>query len=347
MAKATISEKSKKSEVLDAYYDLLEELKKAPKKLPQEEKKIKEDKETVVRTSTLSFEEIVKSLSDVKLKIGKGLELLEEELLKQYKKFADLQKAIEITKQELEDIHHISVNANSLTALIEAQKKMKEEHEQEIDENWGEFNNEMDEKRKEWEKEKKKREQENKEQQEILLKDRQREEEGYQYDLELKRKKELDAYHEKKIALEKELEEIKSTQEKIFAEREKALQEREKQIDALTKEVDEFPKRLEKVTEDVSKKTTEEVKKQYEFQIRLSQQERIGEKKLLEQQLEAAHSKIKEQGSYIAQLTAKINESGQQVQSIALKAVEGASFARNFVEVSEGKNYSSQGKKAE
>jgi len=65
-----------------------------------------------------------------------------------------------------------------------------------------------------------------------------------------------------------------------------------------------------------------------------------GERKLNKQVVSALEAKIKEQEAYIRQLTQKTDQAGQQVQNIALKAIEGASsqriFGRNYENVKEG-----------
>jgi hypothetical protein len=53
-----------------------------------------------------------------------------------------------------------------------------------------------------------------------------------------------------------------------------------------------------------------------------------GERKLNKQMVLSLETKIKEQQEQIRQLTQKANEAGLQIQSIAVKAIEGASGQR-------------------
>ena len=148
---ATVSEKSKKSEVLAAYHDLLDELKEAsqsPSKSKQEEKK------AIEKSSELSCDGIITSLAEAKLNISKNLESLEMQLLNEYKKFSDLQKGIESSKKELEELHDITYQAETLTALIETQKRFKEETDQEVNESRKAFEEEMTKKKALWGEEK-------------------------------------------------------------------------------------------------------------------------------------------------------------------------------------------------
>lgn len=76
--------------------------------------------------------------------------------------------------------------------------------------------------------------------------------------------------------------------------------------------------------------TEEAVKKQYQFEMQLSQKELEGEKRLYEQKVSSFLEKIKEQDNLIKTLTARVDQSGKQVQDIAIKAVEGASALKVF-----------------
>ena len=71
---------------------------------------------------------------------------------------------------------------------------------------------------------------------------------------------------------------------------------------------------------------------QYEHQAELTEKENEGEKKLNKQIISALEAKIKEQEELIRQLTSKADESVQQVQAIAVKAIEGAASQRMFTE---------------
>jgi len=56
-----------------------------------------------------------------------------------------------------------------------------------------------------------------------------------------------------------------------------------------------------------------------------------GERKLGAQIIASPESKIREQDDLIRQRTQKTNDAGMQVQSIAIKAIEGASMQRAYV----------------
>ena len=311
-----VSEKSKKSEVLAAYHDLLNELKEvnqSPSKPKQEEKK------TIERSSELSCDGIITSLAETKLKISKNLESLEMQLLAEYKKFSDLQKSIEASKKELEELHDITYQAETLDALVETQRRFKQETDEEINDTRDTFEQEMALKKAAWQEEKVAR-----------SKEREREEEAYSYELALKRKKDKDLYEEKKQQIEKELNEKVKQSTQALELRETQIAEKEKELETLREQVTQFPEKLQKAIDKTKMETEEAVKKQYQFEMQLSQKELEGEKRLYEQKVASFLEKIKEQDNLIKTLTARVDQSGKQVQDIAIKAVEGASALKVF-----------------
>ena len=123
--KREISEKSKKNEILDAYNEILEKVREQ-KTLDRRAEKKSEEKEKIVNdASQLSLEKIIKGLAEIKLEIGKTFDNLEEKLVAQYKKFTGLQEATDIETKGLEEIYEIKVDADSLAALLLAQKEKK------------------------------------------------------------------------------------------------------------------------------------------------------------------------------------------------------------------------------
>ena len=148
-----ISAKNTKNEILQAYNELLKKVREDKPVDRQAEKKKEEEKAVVRSASQHSIEQIVRGLADIKLDIGKSFDNLEEQLVIQYKKLSELQQAISIETKRLEEIHEIKVNADSLAALLMAQKEKRGAFEAEIEQKKKEFDQGMAEKRLKWEKE--------------------------------------------------------------------------------------------------------------------------------------------------------------------------------------------------
>jgi hypothetical protein len=331
MTKA-ISDKSTKTEILDAYNEMLEKLKEQKAMDGKALKKETEEKEIVKKASQHSVEGIVKNTADLKLEIIKAMDGLGERLISEYKKLTDLLQAIEIESKAIEDIYKIKVEAESLTSLVTAQKEKRAAFEAEMDEKKADFDDDMSEKKLLWKKEQEEYEFAKKDREAQSKKERQREEEDYAYNLQLKRKKENDSYEEKKAVLEKALAEKKAAFDKEFSERETIISAREKELADLKSRVETFPKELDKAIKDTEKAVTERLSFTYKHEAELASKEIEGERKLYQQKVTALEGKIKEQDDLIKQLTQKASEAGLQVQSIAIKAIEGASAQRITVE---------------
>ena len=324
---AEMSTRNTKNEILEAYNELLNKLK-AQKPVDRQAEKEKTEKKQIVETAAQnSADSIVRSLADLKLAISKSLDNVEDQLIGEFKKLNNTRQAIEIEQKNLEEIHDIRAEADSLAALLQAQKEKKQAFEADIAQQRETFNDEMLEKKLAWKKEQDEVSRAQKEREEELKKARKREEEEYAYSLQLERKKDQDSYAEQKAAQEKALTEQKRVLEQQWSEREAALAARERELTELRQRVESFPQELAKAVADTEKTVTERLEFKYSYEAQMLAKETEGEQKLSQQTITSLQAKIKEQEEQIRQLTQKANEAGLQVQSIAIKAIEGASAA--------------------
>jgi hypothetical protein len=200
-----ISLKNTKSEILSAYEDML---KKIQDKKTDEHKKVQEQQNLenlVKKAATFSNESIVKGIAGLKVDLASTLDKLGENMVSEFRKFEELQQAIQVEQKNLEDLYKLSVVSDSLSAMLLAQKEKKEQFEQEMafrktesDEKMKTerelFETEMAEKKALWKKELETWQQKTKEDTEETKKSRTRSEEEYQYNLKITRKKEADLY---------------------------------------------------------------------------------------------------------------------------------------------------------
>lgn len=306
-----ITSKSPKSTILEAYNELLEKIRSQKEPEPKHIKEKQEKAETVKAASDNSIEKIVKAISELKINISNTFDKIEDSLINEFKKLTQLNDAIKIQTQEIENLYSIKLNADSLSALLLAQKDKKLQFENEMEKEREALEAEISEKRKKLEKELKDFELSNKEQTELKKKQHLREEEEYKYNLEIQRKKETDAYNTKMTLLEKEL-----------TDRETAITDKEKLLAELQKKVDTFPEELDKAVKIAEKNITDKMEVKYKFENQLTSKEIEGEQKLKEQIISSLEAKIKEQENLIKQLTNKNDEAIKQVKDIAVKALE-------------------------
>jgi chromosome segregation ATPase len=323
-----ITAKSTKNEILEAYNELLARLKEQKTQDRQAERARAEKKEIVETAAQNSEERIVKGLADLKLRMTKALDEMEEQLIAEFKRLNGVRQAIDIEQKNLQEVHEIRATADGLAALLLAQREKKEAFERDMEQRRADFEAEMAQKRQQWKREQEEFERQKKEREEQVKRTREREEEEYTYNLKLQRKKDQDGYEARKAALEKELEDKRQALERSWAEREAALAAREKELADLRARVEAFPKELEKAVRDTEKAVTERLEFKHRHEAEMRAKEIEGERRLSQQVIDSLEARIKEQDEQIRQLTQRANEAGLQVQSIAVKAIEGASAWR-------------------
>jgi hypothetical protein len=331
-----ISLKNTKSEILSAYEEMM---KKVQDKKTDEPKKVQEQQKQenlVKKAATFSNENIVKGIASLKVDLASALDKLGENLVSEFRKFEELQQAIQVEQKNLEDLYKLSVVSDSLSAMLLAQKERKEQFEQEMTSRKTEsdekmksererFEAEMAEKKALWKKEQETWQLKTKEEAEEGKKSRTRSEEEYQYNLKTTRKKEADLYEEKKMKLEKDLADKRIAFEKEFAEREVKIKEAEAELKELRIRNAAFPAELEKAVGASVIAATEKLETTFRFEKELKEKESQGELKLKEQIIETLKSKIKDMEISMKELSQKTVTSEASVKDIAIKAIESTS----------------------
>ena len=331
-----VSPTNTKAQILEAYNELLKQLEEKAADNPKEVREREEKQKTVEKAAANDEPAISKNITALKSNVAGVLDKIEENLLNEYKRLSEIREAINIEKTNLKELYEISAGADTLAAILLAQKEKKQQFEEEMAQKEKELNEslaagktvfeeEMTRQKAQWEAEKKAMQAALKEGKEQTSRERKREEEEYQYTLKLTRKKEQDIYEQKKATLERELAEKKAAFEKEIAEREKAVVAAEEELNMLRKKSEQFPKELENAIKDTEKQVTETLETKYKFEKELLAKETEGELKLHEQTIKTLEAKIKEQDNLIKQLTQKADSSEKTVKDIAIKALDSAS----------------------
>lgn len=302
----------------------------------------------VQKASESSSQGIIKNIADLKLSITGELEKVEDSLFSEFKRLSEIQQAIKIEKENLEELYQLSANTDSLAAILLAQKEKKRLFEEEmaqkekdlmdrINSERQKFDEEMGIKKTNWDKEKKEYELTFKEVQAEEKKKRQREEDEYIYKLKVERQKEEDEYLSKKEKLEKELAEQKASFEKEIKERELQIKTSEDELSTLRKQSEAFPKELGSKIKEAEDAVRKELSTKYNFEKELFAKDVDGQLKLKDKTITSLEAKIKEQDTLIKQTGLKADTAEKTVKDIAIKAIESASKVQVF----------EQGRKAE
>jgi hypothetical protein len=320
----TVSNKSTKTEILDAYENLLKKVQTGKSETPKVVQEENKKKEALEKVSELNDEKIEKEILGLKTDINHSLDDLLKNMRNEFRKLEEIRAAIAIEKKSLEDLYSLSANTDSLAAMLLAQKESKERFEKEMEDKQEALNSDMATKKEQWEAEKTKQKIAEKEYLDDLAKRRKREEEEYNYTRKIVRQKEQDEYDARKASLEKELTDKKAGFEQDISKREAEIKNAEAELAELKKNNAEFPEKLEKTLENKEKEISIALQTKYDFDIKLIENQNKADIRLKDQIISSLQEKIKELNIQLKDYSEKATRAEAGVKEIAVKAIENA-----------------------
>ena len=330
-----ISLKNTKKEMLEAYNEVLQQLKdkRAAALKPQDEIEGKRVKEAVEVTDSLSTEGIVQEVSALRLETGRLLSRLSDSLEEEVNKYRQAKDAVQAKEAELQEIYEIEKSALSLAALIDAQHQKRQQTEVELAARKEELTREIGTLRAEWEKEKKAHAAEIKERDAEEGKRREREKEEHLYAFQREQQLAREQFEDEKARLEREIAYRREQMEQELAGREKVIAESENELSELRAQVSAFPKELESAVNNAGKEATESVETAAKNREELLRREFDGERNVLNTRIESLEKTAAEQNEQIAKLSQQVEKAYGQVQDIATKAIGGASHSQSLADL--------------
>ncbi len=265
----------------------------------------------------VTVDSVVQKVSGLGLEVSKALADTSAKLAQEVQLLAAIREAAALERQEIERLHKIDVAATSLDTMVRDYAREKESLEAGIAIQ-----------RAAWEEESQRVERERKEQEEGLRKQRQREIEEYEYKKTLDRKKAQDKYDEEQRLIERKNQEKQEALEKGWQQREAALKEREIELNRLRQEAEGFPARLQKESQGAAEQARRETEARFEQQVLMLQKDAEPERRLSELRVKSLEESVARQQAQIAALEKQLADAKQQVQDIAVKAIEGASGSK-------------------
>ena len=226
--------------------------------------------------------------------------------------------------KELERLHKIDVAATALDQLIQDYRTEQAELEGEIASQRGA-----------WEREEQERAAAEKEYEDTLKKQRQREMEEYEYKKVLERKKAQDKYDEEQRLRDRQNREKQEALDKSWQEREESLKAREEELAQLRKDSELFPKRLAQELERAVAEARRQADQQFEQRLLVANKDSEADRRVAELRIKTLEELAARQTDQLAALQKQLDEAKQQVQDIAVKAIEGASGARALAHVNQ------------
>jgi chromosome segregation ATPase len=323
-----VSMSNTKKEILEAYENLVEKYRRQKEQKLDAQERIREIEtdEAVAVAEGLSAEQVVKQVGELKAQIGALLGEVSDRLESEVRKFDSLRGAIEAKETRLKEIYGIEREAGTLAALVEAQKAKREEYETEFEVRKTQLEDEIRRTRAQWEKETTQHADEIAERNVEEKRRRQREREEFEYEFEKQKRQARDQFEDEKRKVERE---IASRREELD-QRERRIGDQEAELADLTGRVQRFPEELEQAVARAVSERSAQLQAETKARQDLLMKEFEGERKVLETRIESLEKTIKEQAQLISRLSSSQDKAYQQVQDIAVKAVEGASNVKGL-----------------
>ncbi len=318
----TVAAKDSKQQLMQAFEQILVEKQKLDSKIAtkQEEAEKEKDKEILAAASAYTVDGIVKGLADLQLEFGTIVNQLSEKLNIENSKLDELNRAIEVETQYLQELQKIRIVADTLDVLTQEHEENLSKIEADITQKKEALEKEKQQIFKEWEKEQAKFTFSEQEYSELLTKNREKEAEEYQYKLENSRKINEDSYQETKRQLERDLQLATRDKEKDWVERERVNQQRQPLLEEARKKVASFPAELDtaykKAKEDAIKNTSQRTKVESD----LLEKEWEGSKQSYELKITSLQQNVERQKEQIESISNQLQETLKQSQDLSMRA---------------------------
>ncbi len=320
---AKLSMVNTKKEMLEEYQRTAAMLQEEQKNALRPEKAVQEKKEkqSVERADATNAAGVEQAISTLRMEVSGILSNLSDKFAALLSDYRELSEAVRIKKDEIQELYEIEKSAETLAALIEAQHKRKSDFEAELANKKEELEEEIRSTREAWKLEQEKRDRELKEFAAEHKKRRDREREEYEYAFNREKQTTQNQFADEKDALQREI--TKKRQE--LEEREKNVADRETKLADLQQRVDTMPKEIDEAVETRLKTEIDRITREAKAKEDLLKNQFEGERNVFTTKIAALEQHIKEQDAQLNRLSAQMEKSYQQVQDIAVKAIEGTS----------------------
>ncbi len=317
-----LTAKDSKEQIFAAFNQLIAEKEKIESKIATKEQEAEKEKnkELLEIASTYTIDSIVKGLADLQLDVGKVVNQLTETLTSESDKLDQLQKAIEIEKEHLQQLKQVRIAADALYILNQEHQENVKTIEQGAANHREVVEKDQTEKRKYWQKEQTEYDILQREKLENLTKKREKEEEDYQYILERTRKIETDEYDSTKRTQEREIQESNVLKNKLWAEREKVLNDQQTVYEENLKKIEAFPSQLEEEVKKAREEAIKEATNEAKFKADLADKEWEGLKQSYELKIQSLSQTIQRQIEQITDISNQLQAAITQAQSLATRA---------------------------
>lgn len=244
-------------------------------------------------------DEIGRSWENFSNNLGETLKNLIDGIEMEIKKFEELQSAIAVSKNVLENQYHLQVAAEALDNLISDYDNKKKQAEEEYRQQQIALVNKTIEQKLAWV----------------------REQEEYDYNFKLKRQREKDLVEEESAKRERE-----------WRERELLLEEKEAEGERIKEQSEKIPQIVENQTTERVKVIAKNLEIEYQNKLAREQKDWLGKEQIYKLKIENLEEQIKKQEVDIVVLKKEQESASKKAQEMAIKIIESGA---NIIKVSD------------
>jgi hypothetical protein len=340
----TINSKSSKAEILAAYKALEKQQKLYEAAIRQQDKSnlaanssgdsmSKPETETGQgQNKNSDLAKTIQSLEKIQGSFGGAVSNLSEQLIAEATELEAVKIAIAAETQDLENLYQLTdIDESTIDFLLDQYQASSKKFTAEYEQQQGTDRQEIEALKQKWSKEKLAHDKQFASRIEEYDKNRQREQAEYQYNLKLERDLDESEHAQQQKLKQQALAEILQQREQQWQQQETEIAQQEQEYAMAAAKMIAYESQL----QDKVKQGTEEGKGIGTYQAKvktdLREREMEGERQNYQLRIESLEQTIKHQASRIENLSRQLDSSLQQVQNLAVKAIEGASN-RNSLE---------------
>lgn len=340
-----VSAKSTKTEILDAYEELvrehqtlqahLAELRAGQQTARPRTPQVIEAKPFTEAVQGTTVHEVLQGLSVLRTGFGSAISTLSAQLTVEATKLAELRRSVAAQTHELKELHGLEVTEQTLDELLQKYAAASEQFDADRQQQRQAFGQEMAERRAAWQQEQDAQARLTRERDASLQRARERQAAEYAYERERTRKQETDTYEQQKKKLDEALDALVQSKQRDREAREKAIADQEKLGAEFQAKVEAFPAELDVAVQKAAAEGRRLVETEAKIQADLQAQESAGEKRIAALRITALRDTIDKQAVQIDHLSQQLSVVLQQAQDLAVKALEGTSTSSSYQAIRE------------
>ena len=340
-----ISTKSTKTEILDAYEELvrehqtlqahLEELRAGQQTALPRAPQVIEAKPFTEAVQGTTVHEVLQGLSVLRTGFGSAISALSAQLTAEATKLAELRRGVATQSKALKELHDLEVTEQTLDELLQKYAEASERFAADMQQQRQAFGQEIAERRTAWQQEQDVQARLIKERDASQQRARTREAAEYAYERERTRKQATATYEQQQKKLYEALDALGQRRQHDWETREQAIADQEKLCAEYQAKVEGLPATLEAAVQKAVAEGRRVVETDAKIQADLQAQDMAGEKRIAALRSTALRDTIDKQAVQIDQLAQQLNAVLQQAQDLAVKALEGTSTSSSYQAIRE------------